>query len=68
MQGGLGFGKHPLRLLPIKHGNTLITDLQHINGTISMARDWPGSASSEFFIRINDQPDLDYNGKRNPDG
>ena len=33
-----------------------------------MERDLLGSASSEFFICINDQPDLDYNGKRNPDG
>ncbi len=68
MQGGLGFEKHPFRLLPIKYGNTLITDLQHINGTISMARNLSESLSSEFFICINDQPDLDYNGKRNPDG
>ena len=28
----------------------------------------PGSASSEIFICINDQPKLDYNGSRNPDG
>jgi peptidyl-prolyl cis-trans isomerase A (cyclophilin A) len=33
-----------------------------------MARNKPGTASSEIFICINDQPELDYNGKRNPDG
>ena len=33
-----------------------------------MARSEPGSASSEFFICIGDQPELDFNGKRNPDG
>ena len=33
-----------------------------------MARSEPGSASSEFFICIGDQPKLDFNGKRNPDG
>ena len=33
-----------------------------------MARIEPGSASSEIFICINDQPELDYNGMRNPDG
>ena len=33
-----------------------------------MARNEPGSASSEIFICINDQPELDYNGSRNPDG
>ena len=30
-----------------------------------MARVEPRSASSEVFICVNDQPDLDYGGKRN---
>ena len=42
--------------------------MTHINGTISMARLEPGTASSEFFICINNQPELDYGGNRNPDG
>jgi peptidyl-prolyl cis-trans isomerase A (cyclophilin A) len=33
-----------------------------------MARTEPGSATSEFFICIGDQPELDFGGKRNPDG
>ena len=33
-----------------------------------MARNEPGTASSEIFICFNDQPELDYNGSRNPDG
>jgi peptidyl-prolyl cis-trans isomerase A (cyclophilin A) len=33
-----------------------------------MARDKPGSASSEFFICVGDQPELDFGGRRNPDG
>jgi peptidyl-prolyl cis-trans isomerase A (cyclophilin A) len=33
-----------------------------------MARAKPGSATSEFFICIGDQPELDFGGKRNPDG
>ena len=33
-----------------------------------MARLEPGTASSEFFICINNQPELDYGGNRNPDG
>ena len=33
-----------------------------------MARLEPGTASSEFFICINEQPELNYGGKRNPDG
>jgi peptidyl-prolyl cis-trans isomerase A (cyclophilin A) len=33
-----------------------------------MARLEPGTASSEFFIVINNQPELDFGGQRNPDG
>jgi peptidyl-prolyl cis-trans isomerase A (cyclophilin A) len=34
---------------------------------ISMARWQPGTATSEFFICVGNQPELDYGGKRNPD-
>ena len=68
IQGGLGFNKHPDVLSPISHEFTNVTNLKHLNGTISMARNEPGTASSEIFICINDQPELDYNGSRNPDG
>jgi len=44
------------------------TGLLHKNGTLSMARMGPNSATSQFFICINDQPALDYAGARNPDG
>ncbi|MBK7432817.1 MAG: peptidylprolyl isomerase [Chitinophagaceae bacterium] len=53
---------------PIPLETTAITGLQHINGTISMARGKPASATSSFFICINDQPSLDFGGKRNRDG
>ena len=33
-----------------------------------MARSAPATATSSFFICINDQPALDYGGKRNKDG
>jgi peptidyl-prolyl cis-trans isomerase A (cyclophilin A) len=33
-----------------------------------MARSKPGSAASSFFICVNDQPELDLGGRRNPDG
>ena len=33
-----------------------------------MARNEPGTASSEIFICINDQPELDHNVSRNLDG
>ena len=52
---------------PIAHETTAMTGIRHRNGTISMARWGPGSATSEFFICVGDQPELDYGGKRNPD-
>jgi len=53
---------------PIAHETTALTGLKHIDGAISMARDKPGTATSSFFFCINDQPELDYGGRRNPDG
>ena len=68
IQGGLGIDPHPMELLPIEHETTKNTGIKHEDGTISMARLEPGTASSEFFICINDQPQLDFGGMRNPDG
>jgi peptidyl-prolyl cis-trans isomerase A (cyclophilin A) len=68
IQGGLKDDEHPLSLPPIPHETTEQTGILHKHGTISMARNEPGSASSEFFICINDQPQLDFGGERNPDG
>ncbi len=53
---------------PIIHETTEMSGIRHKNGTISMARFNPGSATSEFFICIGNQPELDFGGKRNPDG
>jgi peptidyl-prolyl cis-trans isomerase A (cyclophilin A) len=52
----------------IKLERTNLTRLSHQDGTISMARDGPDTATSDFFICIGDQPELDFGGKRNPDG
>jgi len=52
----------------IKHETTKETGVFHKDGVISMARGPVGTASSEFFICIGDQPELDFGGKRNPDG
>jgi peptidyl-prolyl cis-trans isomerase A (cyclophilin A) len=68
IQGGLGFEESPLSLPPIIHETTDKTGVMHKDGVISMARNNPGSASSEFFICIGNQPELDFGGKRNPDG
>jgi len=53
---------------PIPHETTAVTGLRHVDGAISMARDRPGTATSSFFFCINDQPELDFGGRRNPDG
>lgn len=53
---------------PIVLERTRDTGLRHVDGAISMARDTPDSATSDFFICIGDQPELDFGGKRNPDG
>jgi peptidyl-prolyl cis-trans isomerase A (cyclophilin A) len=53
---------------PIPLERTSVTGLQHTDGTISMARGQPDSATSGWFICINDQPALDFGGARNPDG
>jgi peptidyl-prolyl cis-trans isomerase A (cyclophilin A) len=53
---------------PIKLERTRDTKLAHKDGTLSMARDGPDTATGEFFICIGDQPELDFGGKRNPDG
>jgi peptidyl-prolyl cis-trans isomerase A (cyclophilin A) len=53
---------------PIPLETTKATGLRHRDGTVSMARTTPNSATSDFFICIGDQPALDFGGKRNPDG
>ncbi|MCU0277156.1 MAG: peptidylprolyl isomerase [Acidobacteria bacterium] len=52
----------------IAHETTAQTGLKHVDGAVSMARAEPGTASSSFFICVNDQPELDFGGRRNPDG
>jgi peptidyl-prolyl cis-trans isomerase A (cyclophilin A) len=47
---------------------TSVTGLKHLDGTISMARGGPDTATSDFFLCVGDQPELDFGGKRNPDG
>lgn len=68
IQGGLYDDKLIEKQPPIIHETTAVTGLKHNNGALSMARNEPGSASTEFFICVGDQPSLDFGGKRNPDG
>ena len=53
---------------PIPLERTRDTGLRHLDGTISMARLAPDTAQHSFFICIGGQPELDFGGRRNPDG
>ena len=64
--GGLNRDDSPLPA--IAHETTAATGLRHTDGVISMARDAPGTAGSEFFICLGDNPALDFGGARNKDG
>jgi peptidyl-prolyl cis-trans isomerase A (cyclophilin A) len=66
IQGGLG-GERGSPFDPIAHETTEQTGILHKDGVISMARGDVGTASSEFFICIGDQPGLDHGDIRNPD-
>ena len=67
VQGGLTDDSKYLD--PIAHEPTSLTGLRHRNGTISIARDAVGTGTAAaFFVCIGDQPELDFGGKRNPDG
>ncbi len=66
IQGGEVDSTKVFAAIPLER--TSKTGLLHKNGAISMARDTPDSATCSFFICINDQPSLDFGGKRNKDG
>ena len=68
IQGGLFYDEVVDSIPPIIHETTQLTGILHTDGVISMARNKPGSASTEFFICVGDQPALDFGGERNPDG
>lgn len=66
IQGGQLAAAKSFPAIPLER--TSVTGIKHLDGVISMARSGPDAATSSFFICINDQPSLDYGGKRNADG
>jgi peptidyl-prolyl cis-trans isomerase A (cyclophilin A) len=58
IQGGLQ-NKRAAPFKPIAHESTAKTGLSHLNGTISMTRNAPGTATSDFFIVLGDQTGYD---------
>jgi peptidyl-prolyl cis-trans isomerase A (cyclophilin A) len=68
IQAGVNADRAKDGLPPIPIERTSVTGLRHTDGAISMARGQPDSATSGWFICINDQASLDFGGARNPDG
>jgi len=68
LQGGIYQTKPTMNVPGIPHESTQQTKLTHKDGTISLARLAPGTASTEFFICIGDQKGFDYGGSNNTDG
>src|SRR5262249_44899114 len=64
IQGGIDPSKDSKRLAPIPLERTSVTGLKHVAGSVSMARGAPDTATTEFFILLDDQPSLDFGGKR----
>jgi peptidyl-prolyl cis-trans isomerase A (cyclophilin A) len=57
IEGGI---KDPAKLYPpIAHESTLVTGLKHVDGTLSMARFAPGTATSDFSIVCGEAPQMD---------
>jgi len=68
IQAGINPRRVSEEYAPIALERTTVSGLRHLAGVISMARDGPDTATSDFFICVTDQPSLDFGGARNPDG
>jgi peptidyl-prolyl cis-trans isomerase A (cyclophilin A) len=65
IQGGINPEHAREGFPPIPLERTSVTGLKHVIGTVSMARQpQADTARSDFFICLDDQPSLDFGGKR----
>jgi peptidyl-prolyl cis-trans isomerase A (cyclophilin A) len=65
IQGGINPERRPQAFPPIPLERTSVTGIKHVTGVVSMARGTAAdTATSDFFILMNDQPSLDFGGKR----
>jgi peptidyl-prolyl cis-trans isomerase A (cyclophilin A) len=67
IQGGLSPDRRKQAFPPIPLERTTVTGIKHVRGVVSMARGEADTATSEFFILLDDQPSLDMGGRRFPD-
>lgn len=58
VQGGINHRVVRARA-PIPHEPTSRTGLRHVDGTVSMARNAPGTAMGDFFVTVGPAPYLD---------
>lgn len=58
VQGGIDSAVRD-SFFPIKHEPTNVTHIKHVDGTVSMARNKPGTAMGDFFICVGAAPTLD---------
>ena len=66
IQGGAR--NDPFRVFtPVAHEPTTKTGLSHVSGTISMARDAPGTATGDFFIVVGEMTSMDADPKAKGD-
>ena len=68
IQGGIYATNKTDSFKTIPHETTQATGLSHTHGTVSLARQAPGTGSTEFFICIGDQKGFDFGGENNADG
>jgi peptidyl-prolyl cis-trans isomerase A (cyclophilin A) len=65
IQGGIDPARRGEGFPAIPLERTSVTGLKHVVGTVSMARGAQAdSARSDFFICLDEQPSLDFGGKR----
>jgi peptidyl-prolyl cis-trans isomerase A (cyclophilin A) len=68
IQGGIDPAKRSQGFPAIPLERTSVTGIKHLVGVVSMARGTPDSATSDFFVLLDDQPSLDFGGLRFDDG
>ena len=69
IQGGINPERRSDAWPAIPLERTSVTGLKHVRGVVSMARGTAAdTATSDIFILLDDQPSLDFGGKRFDDG
>lgn len=69
IQGGIDQARRTEGFPAIPLERTSVTGIKHITGVVSMARGTAAdTATSDFFVLLDDQPSLDFGGLRFDDG